>query len=193
MRSAPGTLPPSRASKDSTLFPNPIPFSFRQHTVLSGQPLTPAPNTPLAVTPLPPRWGCFRNTHTKFPEEPDKICHVPPSAGGTVARPQLTWSEMHADWGQFCRTGLDWGQGHEKPREDLRFSGPKEPERHSKARTDTSMPAITHSQLETVETATCPRRDQDNGPWRAIRSWGWGGGGTGAPRYPRELPSRAGG
>ena len=64
--SGPGTLPRSRASEDPAPFPHPSPSpSPSTQGPTSGQPLTPAPNTPLATTPIPAHWGCFRNTHTR--------------------------------------------------------------------------------------------------------------------------------
>lgn len=60
-----GTLPCSRASKDPTPSPHPSPSPSPSTCPASGQPLTPAPNIPMAVTPLPQCWGCFRNTHTR--------------------------------------------------------------------------------------------------------------------------------
>ena len=123
--------------------------------------------SPLPLThpwPRPPslHTGVALETHTpdKFPEGPDKICHRASSRQGSGAAP-LNMIRDAPRLGAILQNwpGL-WGQGHEKPREDLRFSGPKEPERHSKPRTDTSTPAITRSQLETVETATRPWRNQ---------------------------------
>lgn len=63
--SGPGTLPHSRASKDPTPSPHPSPSPSPSTCPVSGQPLTPAPNIPMAATPLPQCWGCFRNTHTR--------------------------------------------------------------------------------------------------------------------------------